>query len=200
VWGSPARNTKLSAANKGKSPSEATLRASVEARRDNPVWREKMRIAVWENSDHLMRQALRTAEQMANGGSAHIARLRAANPAKYQPAPEVIARAKITRRVYLDSPEGKAAAKKGYAKMASNPENLAKIRQAQDAWRASEKNVENCRRMARKAAEACSQKVQDPGTGITYGSQREAAKALGLSEAAVSKRIKAGKMIRVMLP
>jgi hypothetical protein len=193
VWSNPERNRKASLANKGKSPSPQCLTAAIAARGDD--WRAKMQEKVWGNAESQAEASERTRLQMANGGAENIARIRRLQGDRRTPEQVAAQTAKV--KVFMNTPEGKEIAKRGYAAMIANPETLAKQKEGQDAWRASEKNKANCAAMAKKSAEACSKKVQDKETGAVYASQRAMARALGVSEAAISLRVKAGKIIRL---
>lgn len=193
VWGNPTVKEKLRAANKGKAPSPQCLTAAIAARGDD--WRAKMQEKVWGNVEHQAAASERTRLQMVNGGAENIARIRRLQGDRR--TPEQVAAQAAKMKAFMNTSEGKEIAKRGHAAMIANPETLAKQREGQDAWRASEKNKANCAAMAKKSAEACSKKVQDKETGVVYASQRAMARALGVSEAAISLRVKAGKIIRL---
>lgn len=195
VWRNPERIRKVSKALKGRVPSQQALAASAEARKDNPEWRAKMQANAWGNPTLRAAASERTRLQMANGGAAHIARLRKLRP--YRPSPEQNARQAEKMKEFMKTPEGNAIAKRGYVAMLATPGVKEKQQAGQDAWRASEKNKANCVAMAQKSAVANRKKVRDKETGVLYSSQREMAASLGVSEAVISLRVKAGKIDRV---
>lgn len=197
VWGNPAVREKLRAANKGKPPSPQALAASV-AERQTPAGRERMRRTVWENPEVCAKLSVKTRAQMANGGAENVARIRREQGDRRSPE-QVAAHAEFMR-ARMNTPEGKAQARKAQAVMLSNPENVAKLEAGRAAWRNSEKNAAHCKAIAQKAAEVCRCPVVDNSTGIQYPSQRDMARALGLTEAAISKRVKAGKVTKLGEP
>jgi hypothetical protein len=137
----------------------------------------------------------KTKLQMQNGGAAHIAKIR-----KYQgDTMSVAARALQTSKVrkFTNSEQGKAFARKGHAAMIANPANVEKQKVGLATWRASDANLAQCKEMAKKSAQVCSRRVLDKDTGIIYTSQRDMAKALGVSEGAISMRVKSGKAERL---
>lgn len=150
---------------------------------------------VWHNPENKKKASERTRMQMKNGGSAYLSRLFKGRPDPFTPE----ARKSQTEKVkaFMNTAQGKEAARRGYKAFAANPENIKRNQEALDKWRKSEKNAEQCREMAKKAAEACSKKVMILATGDVYPSQRDAAKSLGLSEACISKWVKSGKCVRI---
>lgn len=197
VWGNPAVREKLRAANKGRPPSPQALAASV-AERQTPAGRERMRRTVWENPDVRAKLSEKTRAQMANGGAENVARIRREQGDRR--SPEQVAVHAEFMRARMNTPEGKEQARKALAVMLSNPENAAKLEAGRAAWRNSEKNAAHCKAIAQKAAEACRRPVVDNSTGIHYPSQRDMAHALGLTDAAICKRVKAGKVTNLGEP
>lgn len=193
VWNNPEVREKQRAAHKGKRPSDQCLKASVKARGED--WRAKMQEKVWGNPEQQAARSERTRQQMANGGAENIARIRREQGDRR--TPEQVALHAKHMQAFMNSPEGKEIAKQGYAAMTANPENLEKMRKGQADWRASERNKAQCKEMAQKSAAVCRKQVKDLNTGIVYPSQREMAHALGLSDASISKQVKAGKIIRI---
>lgn len=150
---------------------------------------------VWHNEEWRRVNSERTREQMKNGGAAHLSSLFKGRPDIR--SEEGKQRCSLARQKYLNSEIGRKKCAYGYAKMMENPENAKKNRESLDAWRASERNKEQCKAMAKKAAEACSKKIMIVATGQVFDSQRDAAKAHGVSDAAVSKWVKSGKCVRI---
>lgn len=103
-------------------------------------------------------------------------------------------------KAYLATPEGKASARRGQAAARANPETVAKMNAGLASWRSSEGNAENCRRIAALSAKACSRAVRDNDTGIEYPSQRAMAKALGVSDAIITRRVQMGRATRLTAP
>lgn len=79
----------------------------------------------------------------------------------------------------------------------SNPENIQKFEAGRARWRGSVRNHDNCRRIAKLAAAACSRPVKDGKTGIVYPSQRAMANALGVCDATISRKVSRGTCIRL---
>lgn len=150
---------------------------------------------VWHNEEWRRSNSEKTKAQMRNGGSAYLSALFKGR--LDQRSPEGKQRCEDARRSYLDSEEGRKKCAEGYAKMRENPENVRKNRESLDAWRASERNREQCKVMAKKAAEACSKKVMIVATGEVFSSQRAAAKAVGITDAAMCRWVKTGKCVRI---
>lgn len=189
VWDNPEVRTKLSAAFKGKPLPAETIAASVAARK-TPEGQERMRRLVWENPEVRAKLSASTTRQMAEGGAAHLAEIMRERGDIRTPTQVAEQNARV--KAFMNSPEGKDVAKRGYATMMANPENITKQRAGQDEWRASEANRENCRRIAKLSAAACARPVLDLKTGIEYPSQRAMGKALGMSDGGVSLRVKNG--------
>lgn len=193
VWNNPEWRKKVSDALKGRQPSQATKDAYA-AFCKTPAKSEAGKKA-WRDPEYRAMKAEITRQQMANGGAEHLSNLMTGRPDPLTKEGRESQRRKV--KEYYSTDEGKAAARRGYDAFASNPANLAANRAALDNWRASDKNKLQCQEMAKKSAEKCSKKVQDLGTGIVYNSQRDMARALGVSEAAISLRVKVGKIKRV---
>lgn len=79
----------------------------------------------------------------------------------------------------------------------SNPETVRKFEAGRAKWRESARNRDNCRRIAKLSALACSQRVMDSKSGIQYSSQRAMAVALGVSDATISRRVARGTCVRL---
>ena len=196
VWRNPERIAKLSASLKGRKPSEETLRAYQE-------WLQNGGLEIKaENARRQMAQpgvreaaSERTRLQMTPEARAHSKHI---HTGREDPrGPEGKERQRVAVKAYGSTPEGKAAARKGYEVFASKPEAVENNRAALKLWRSSEANRENNKRRAQLSAAKCSRRVEDIETGVIYPSQRAMARALGLSEAAISLRVKAGTVRRV---
>jgi hypothetical protein len=199
VWANPERNAKLSKALKGRAPAAETIAAYREwldaGGREIRSEQSKRRWAKPGMRDHM---SAKTKAQMTPEVRQHLSRIHTGRPDPRSDAGKQAQREK--NRAYLATPEGKASARRGYDAWAANPDNIATNRKALDGWRASDENRRNCQRMAALAAEKCRRGVEDLETGIVYASQREMARALGLSDGAVSLRVKNGKARRVDPP
>mgnify|MGYP006266797153 CR=1 FL=1 len=193
VWNNPERRKKCSEALKGRKPSQATIDASNEWKQSEKG-REAFRKA-WDNEKRKSKAALRTKDQMKNGGSAHLKKMLRGRGDVRSEEGKLAQKEKTI--AFMNSDEGKKIAKKGYAIMASNPENLKKWKERTDRWRATEENKENCKRMAALSALKCSKKVMLVSTGEKFESQSAMAKALNVSCACVSLWVKSGKVERI---
>lgn len=196
VWGNAERNAKLSAALKGRPMSTAALAgfqdwfenggrehrsASARAQYDQPGAREAA--------------AERTRQQMTEEARARLSqKLKGRPDPRSDKGKENAAR---LQRAYLDTPEGRANCLKGHEVSSQNPDNVAKRDANLATWRASEENRRNCQRIAALSAQACRRGVEDLKTGVVYASQREMAQALGISDGAVSLRVKKGTAKRI---
>ncbi len=193
VWGNPVWRKKVSDALKGRQPSQATKDAYAEFCK-TPAKSECAKVA-WQNPEYKAMKSETTRQQMANGGSEHMSKMFKGRQDPRSEEGKEAHRQKV--KAYMNTPEGKAAARRGYDAFIAKPENIAANRSALDNWRASDKNKEQCKEMAKRSAEACSRKVIDSETGIIYDSQRAMAKALDVNEAYISRKVKAGKIKRV---
>jgi len=192
VWDNPAWRAKLSAALKGRQVSHETKKGYAEFCK-TPLKSEVGKIA-WRRPEYRAMKSAATKKQMAEGGADHLKRIFAGRKDPRSAEGKELQRQKVI--AYSATPEGQASTKKGYKAFASNPANLAAARAGQDIWRASDANKIQCRKMAKLAAEKCSKKVIDKNTGEIYDSQRAMAKALGVSEASISRYVKDGKVSR----
>lgn len=193
VWDNPEWRKKVSEALKGRQPSQATKDAYAEFCK-TPAKAEAARVA-WRIPEYRAMKSDATKSQMANGGSAHLSEkfkgrgdIRSAEGKESQ-------RIKVTE--FFNTDEGKAAARKGYDAFKANPENVAKNQAALDVWRNSDANKAQMQEATKKAIEKCSRPVRDSETGVIYRSQRDMAKALGVSDALISLRVKKGIVTRV---
>jgi len=192
VWNNPERIKKASEALKGKKLSDLAMTNCI-------IWRQSkegraVMSASWTD-ERKAKASEATKNQMTESAKQN---LRIKLKGRKDPRTEQgKINCSIAREKYLNSDIGKQKVREGYKKMISNPENAQKIRIAQDKWRASEANQENCKRMAQKSREKCSKKVKMSDCDIIYNSQRELAKALNLNEATVSRMVKSGEIIRV---
>lgn len=194
VWDNPECRAKISAANKGKQPSQQALNAAIIARQA-PEIRAKMREKIWSNPEVQAKISEKTRLQMANGGAEHLSKILSGRPDHLPPKSRAIQKQKV--REFMNSEEGKEIAKRGNAAMLAKPGNKEKRDAGLNKWRKSAANAEHCKAMAKKSAEACRHKVLDKDTGVIYASQRDMAIALCISQAAVSLRVKSGKAIRL---
>lgn len=193
VWSNPTWRAKVSAALKGRKPSAATIAGYKEFCK-TPGKAEAARIA-WRNQEYLAMKSEATREQMKNGGAAHLSKLFKGR--KDTLTAEQRAEHRVKMKEWANSEEGKAACRKGYDAMASNPENVDRALENIKTWRESERNAEHCKRIAQLAAKASSKKVLHVETGIVYDSQRALSKAAGCTEATISKWVKTGKVVRL---
>lgn len=189
VWDNVERRRKSSLANKGKRPSPQAIAAAA-ARLSSVEGRASLRKG-WQKPGRRERHAEMTRKQMRNGGADHL-------------------RVVLKGHADMRSSEGKERQRLAAIKSAtpermramrdkafSNPENVRKFDEGRAAWRRSESNAEHCKRIAKRAAEACKRSVRNPETGIQYPSQRAMARALGLNEASVSRKVSLGIYERV---
>lgn len=196
VWGNPARNAKLSAALKGRPVSMETAQGFQDwLENGGREHRSATTKAQYEKPGAREAAAARTRQQMTEEARAHLSRK---HKGRSDPrSAEGKERQREAVKIYLSTPEGKASARKGYDVFASKPEAVKNNQAALNLWRSSEENLRNCRRIAALSAKACRRPVKDLKTGIEYPSQRDMAKALGISDGAVSLRIKKGTAKRV---
>lgn len=197
VWDNEERNLKLSAALKGRPVSDETtegfkawmLTEGPQSLRDRMTER-------WGKPGAREHQSQKTREQMTPEAREHLRRIHTGRP---DPRNEEGKKATAEKRAaYLATPKSREDARRGYDAFASKPENLAANKEALNKWRASDVNRENCKRIAKLSAEKCRRGVEDLQTGVVYSSQRDMARALGVSDAAVSLRVKTGKARRVL--
>lgn len=196
VWGNERRNNRLSATLKGRPMSQAAL-DGFNAWMENGGREHRSAAAKAQYEKPGAREAAseRTRKQMTAEARAHLS---AKHKGRADPrSSEGKERQREATKAYLSTPEGKAAARRGYEAFASKPEAVESNRAALKLWRSSEANRENNKRRAQLSAAKCSRQVEDIETGAIYPSQRAMAKALGLSEAAISLRVKAGTVRRV---
>lgn len=197
VWGNPERCAKISAALKGR-PVCAESLEGFKAWIASPHGREQRRqIArdMWSNPEHRATISERTKLQMTPEARAHLSHKHAGRDDPRTPEGKSAAiKAQIA---FANSPAGKEACRKGHAAMWANPENRAKVKAGTDQWRASDRNKAQCKEMAKRAAAICARRVRDVATGIEYESQRAMAQALGVSDSAISYRVKAGTVARI---
>ena len=195
VWDNPKWRKSVSDGLKGRPVSQATKDAYIAWCKNNPEKKAELARRAWLNPEYKKKRSEATKTQMKNGGADHLSRIMIG---RIDPRSEEGKMIQIEKaKAYMATPEGKAAARKGYESFAANPENIKNNQAALDKWRKSDKNAEQCREMAKKAAEACSKKIQFPDTGEAFNSQREAAKSKGVSEACISRWVKAGKCVRI---
>jgi hypothetical protein len=193
VWDNVERRRKSSEALKGKKPSQACADASAKFKKTDAG--KQSYLKGWESEDRRKNAAERTRLQMANGGSEHL-RLTTKGRTDPRSAEGKAAQiAKIT--AIMNSERGKAVARAGQAKMWSNPENVRKVKAATDAWRATDENKENCKRMALLSAAKCSRKVRFAGGEEVFNSQRALGQSVGVTDATVTHWVKSGKVVRV---
>lgn len=195
VWNNPEWRKKVSNSLKGKKPSQATMDAYKKWLAENPNKQSENAKKMWSCQVFRAARSEITRAQMKNGGAAHLSVIFKGRPDLR--SPEGKQRCEDARRSYLDSERGRKKCAEGYAKMRENPENVRKNRESLDAWRASDRNREQCKVMAQKSAEACSKKVMIVATGEVFPSQREAAKAVGITESAMCRWVKTGKCVRI---
>jgi len=196
VWDNPAVRAKLSAAFKGKPVSQETT-AGFRDWMENGGREHRSAAAKAQYDQPGVREAAadRTRQQMTEAARAHLSRK---HKGRADPrSPEGKARTDQARRAYLDTPEGRANCLKGHKVSSQNPDNVAKRDANLATWRASEENRRNCQRIAALSAQACRRGVEDLKTGVVYASQREMAQALGISDGAVSLRVKKGTARRI---
>lgn len=193
VWNNPERKRKVSEALKGRPISEATKEGCLKYR-NTPKYLDDLRRG-WGNKERRKKASISARNQMANGGSDHLSKIFTGRADIRSIEGKESQRIKI--KALMNTERGKEIVKSGYAAFAANPENIVANQKALNVWRNSDKNKENCAEMAKKSKEACSIKVMDLITKIVYSSQRDMAKALNLSDAAISKRVKSGKVIRI---
>lgn len=135
-----------------------------------------------------------TRGRMSNGGATHLSKtLKGKSDNRSAETKE--AQREIVR-AFMNSEEGVAAAKRGYAAFAADPQNIANNRAALERWWGSDEHKEHCRRIAKKSAEKARKKVMDSATGIVYESQLAMSQALGVSDATISRRVKSGLVVR----
>lgn len=197
VWSNANRRAKLSAALKGRKPSDATLDA-YRKWASTPEGKARKALAafdLWNKPGYREQKSQSVRRQMTPEAREHLSRLHSGRVDPRTPEGKAAAAEKLA--AYLATPEAKESARKGHAAMWSNAENRAKWKAVTDQWRSSERNREQCKQMAVLSAAACSKRVMDTRTGIEYASQRAMAKALGLSEAAISLRVKSGLVVRI---
>lgn len=195
VWGNPERRAKCSAALKGRKPSDATTRAYMEWCAANPHLKSEAARRTWQDPEYKAKRSELTKLQMTPEARAHLSHVHAGRTDPR--TQEGKATAAMKRNDYLASERGKQACAHGQSIMWAKPENREKWKAGTDRWRASERNKLQCREMAKLSAAACSKRVRDVHTGAEYDSQRQMAKALGLSDATISLRVKAGSVIRI---
>jgi hypothetical protein len=193
VWQNPERSKKLSEALKGRPPSQATIDAANEWK-SSEAGKEAFRKS-WENPNRKENASKRTKKQMDDGGAEHLKIALKGRGDVRSAEGKQVQREKI--KAFMNTEEGKKVAKRGYAAMASNPENLKKWKEGTDRWRATEANKENCRRMAKMSAQKCSKRVMLVSTGEIYNSQRDLAKAVSVSGASITHWVKNGKVARI---
>lgn len=188
VWHNPDVRKKISNKLKGRSPSKATADGYREFCK-TPGKAEAARRA-WRNPEYRAMRSAMTKAQMANGGSALLSSAFKGRPCTLTEEQREAQRERMTK--WVNSEEGKAACRRGYETMASNPEAVEKCLAGMRAWRESERNAEHCKAIAKLAAKACSKRIRNIETGEVFDSQREMAKAYGIAEQTVIKRRKRG--------
>lgn len=184
VWHNPERIRKCKEKLKGRKPSQATIDGYKEFCK-TPAKAEAARMA-WRSPEYRAMKSAATKAQMANGGAEYLANKFKGRPGTLNDQQREDHRERMKR--WANTEEGKQACRSGYEAWASNPENIEKNQAELAKWRASEKNAENCRRMAKLAAAKCSKRIRNPHTGEVFDSQRAMAKAYGLSDATIAKR------------
>lgn len=197
VWSNPERSAKLKASLRGRKPSPATLEAFREwyATPEAKAQRRAIADALWSRPGFRDERSRSTTQQMTPEARAHLSSIHSGRADPRTAEGKAVAVEK--QRAFWASPVGQQAARDGRIAVWSKPENRAKVKAATDTWRASDRNKEQCKQMAKLAAAVCSKRVRDTRTGIEYESQRAMAQALGLSDAAISMRVKAGKVTRL---
>ena len=188
VWRNPERIRKCREKLKGRKPSQATLDGYKEFCK-TPEKAEAARKA-WRNPEYRAMKSAATKAQMANGGAAWLSEKFKGRPCTLTAEQREAQRQRMTK--WVNSEDGKAACRRGYKTMASNPEAVENCLAGMKVWRESERNAEHCKSMAKLSAKACSKRIRNGETGEVFDSQRAMAKAYGLSEAAISKRRKRG--------
>lgn len=191
VWMNPERRAKCSVALKGRSVSPETIEGFRNwAETEGPQMLRERMAKRWGQPGAREHQAQKTREQMTPEAREHLRKIHTGRPDPRSEEGKQRQREKV--KAYLATPEGKASARRGYAAFVANPDNLAARDQALGEWRASDANRENCKRIAQLSAEKCKRPVEDLKTGVVYPSQRDMAVALGISDGAVSLRVKKG--------
>jgi len=185
VWHNPERRRKSSEALKGKPLPQSVQEA-------HKTWREsdagKAKIAEITKRPEV-RAKLSTAmkERATPEFRTYLSEVQRGKPKNI--SPEGRLRIAEGRRAWLDSDEGRASVRAGYAAMRANPENEAKRKVAADAYAKSDSNKAHCLAMAAKT----SKPVKDVATGLVYESRMAAARALGVSGPTVGYWVKKGK-------
>lgn len=197
VWENPERRAKCSAALKGRVPSEETLEGARRWLENGGAKERAARISERYKNDPALREAsaARTRAQMTPEAREH---LRKTHTGRADPRSEDGKRRHMEKlAAYMATPEAKEASRRGHQTTFSDPANVAKRDEGLAKWRASEENRRNCQRIAALSAKACVRAVRDKLTGIEYPSQRAMAQALGVSDSAITYRIRAGTAERI---
>lgn len=195
VWSNPNWRKKVSDALKGKPVSVATINGYKKWCKENPELKAEAAKLAWRDPQYKAMKSEATKLQMANGGAEHLKiKFKGRGDIRSHEGKEA---QREKTKLFLKTDAGKEALKKAATATWSKPENREKILASLDKWRASDKNKEQCKAMAKLAAQKCSIKVRDNATGIVYNSQREMAQALGISDGAISLRVKKGNVTRL---
>jgi hypothetical protein len=192
VWQNPERTSKLKEANKGKKPSQATMDAYKQWRKTDSA--KEVYARPW-TQERIIKASESTRLQMANGGAENLSKAKKGLPDHLSIEARNSQKQKI--KVLMNTEYGKDIARRGYAAMVSNPENVKKYREGTAKWRESDANKENCRRIAKLSAEKCSKKVKLIDNDEIFNSQKELARKLNVSDALISLWVKSGKVVRV---
>ena len=193
TWNNPEWRKKVSNALKGRKPSQAALDAYKEFCK-TPKKSECAKEA-WKDPQYRKMKSDCTREQMKNGGADHLRKVLKGRSDVRTESGKLTQSNKV--KAWLKTEEGKKTLQKAAKSTWSKPENRAKILGGLDKWRKSERNAEHCKNISSLSSKACSISVIDTESGITYQSQRQMAKALGLSDATISLRVKSGKVQRL---
>lgn len=193
VWKNPERIRKCREKLKGRKPSQATLDGYKEFCK-TPAKSEAAKKA-WRDPEYRAMKSEATRKQMANGGAEHLSKkLKGRVDPRSEDGKE---RHREAVKVFMSTDRGKENTKKMINAFLSNPDAIRRARENSDKWRASEENAIHCKKIAMLAAAACRKRVRDMTTGVVYDSQRDMAKALGLSDAAITRRVRHGTVERV---
>ncbi len=195
VWENPERRKKVSAALKGRQPSEQTRIAYKKWRAENSEYMREILKNVWKKDGYREIVAERTRQQMANGGAKYLSDTRKGRPDHLSPEARLEQGRKL--KILMNTDRGKEIARKGQAIMWSNPDNRQKWMDGTAAWRATDRNKEQCKEMAKLSAAKCSRKVKLADSDEIFDSQRKLAKMLNVSEATITHWLKSGKAVRI---
>lgn len=194
VWDNEERRRKVSDTHKrlGIMPPRLAVENSLKAR-DNDEHKTKLRL-IMADPERRKLQSESARMQMANGGAEYLSKLFKGRKSPISKEGMVIAKEK--RKAWAKTEAGRAAIMKG-AETLKRPDVIEKSRKGMDEWRASDRNKQQCKEMAKKSAQACSIRVMDNETGIIYNSQKEAAEKLGTNKTQIYRWVKSGKFTKV---